>query len=205
MTVPSRAILLTGFGPFPGVAENASATLVTRLGTVAQARFPRRRIVTEVLDTAWETAPVRLREVYRRHRPEVAVHFGVSERAKGFVIETVGRNQCRDAPDVQGIRPAQRCLLEGAPAKVHATLPADVIVARLRQHSLSAELSEDAGGYLCNAILFHALCLEQQGRRGFIHVPVQIGTAGAMTWDEAISGGLEIVRAALGLPARCPR
>lgn len=202
MSAPSSTILLTGFGPFPGVAENASAALVGQLGQIARSRFPRRRIVTEVLETAWDTAPRRLQEIYRAHSPQVAVHFGVSEKAQGFVIETLARNTCRDTPDVRGIRPAQCWLSGGAPEAIPATLPVDLILARLEQIGLRAEHSDDAGGYLCNAVLFHALRLENMGRCGFVHIPANIGADGAMTWDEAIAGGLEIVRAALGLPAR---
>lgn len=202
MTTPTRTILLTGFGPFPGVPENASAKLVQHLAVAAQARFPRRRVVAEVLETAWEQAPGRLAEIYRAHSPEIAVHFGVSERAQGFVIETVGRNVCRDAPDVRGHRPLLACISKSAPESLPTTLPAVTIVDRLRQHGLPAELSDDAGGYLCNAVLFHALCLDPQrsGKRGFVHVPSSIGDGGVLSWDEAMTGGLEIVRAALGLP-----
>lgn len=208
MSPRPQTILLTGFGQFPGVAENASALLVERLATSAQKKFPRRRIVAEVLPTEWVGAPKRLKQLYERERPNLALHFGVSERAKGFVIETQARNECRYAPDARGARPASRCISEAAHEALGVSIPAKRIVARLTALSIPAKLSDDAGAYLCNAVLFHALCLaeaENGTSAGFIHIPASIaeyGTTRALGWDMAIAGGIEIIRACLGLPER---
>ena len=114
MSALHSTILLTGFGPFPGVPENMSAVLVERLAAVAQRKFPKHHIVSDVLPAEWVAAPKRLARLYTREQPHLALHFGVSKRAKGFVIETQGRNECRNAPDARGARPRSRCISETA-------------------------------------------------------------------------------------------
>jgi pyroglutamyl-peptidase len=72
-------------------------------------------------------------------------------------------------------------------------------------------VSRDAGGYLCNATLYHSLgcAREAPGRRvGFIHIPATLGRPGAanrgrvgasrLSWEQAQAGGLEILAACLG-------
>lgn len=194
-----RTILLTGFGPFPGVAENASAELVERLADAAAERFPRRRIVSAVLPTEWVAAPKQIAQLYQRHDPGIALHFGVSERAKGFVIETLARNECRLTPDAAGALPHMSYVLAKCPRTLDATLPVDDIIRRLRELNIPAEASSDAGRYLCNAVLFHALAQPSSGAAGravgFIHMPTRISD-----WDLTLAGALEILRASLDLP-----
>ena len=61
-------------------------------------------------------------------------------------------------------------------------------------------LSEDAGGYLCNAVLYASLCAcaAPGTRAGFIHLPVDLsGSAGGLTPAAAVEGGLVIIRACI--------
>lgn len=207
-TLPAPAtILLTGFGPFPGVAVNASSLLVPRLAGAAAARWPSLRVVGEVLPTEWRVVPPRIGDLLARHRPVLALHFGVAREAKGFEIETVGRNRCRLAIDAAGVVPALDRLLEDG-ADTHATnLPVERIVERLTALGLPACASGDAGGYLCNALLYHSLrhaeTLNPAMRAGFVHMPACLageacdGSAPPpdcpLTWAEAVAGGLEII------------
>ena len=56
-----------------------------------------------------------------------------------------------------------------------------LLLARMRAAGLPAHLSSDAGRYLCNAVLFHALTLHagsrMPGQAGFIHIPEDLGSA----------------------------
>lgn len=205
-------ILLTGFGPFPGVPENASSILVPKLAHLVARRFRGHRVIARILPTEWEAAPERLRACYTREKPCIGLHFGVSERATGFVIETLARN-VRDAlPDAAGAIPPAACIIEKGPERLIATVPADEIVARLGALGLPVRLSTDAGAYLCNAALYTALRLATEGRVppsvGFIHIPSMLERRGAaaavrkghLDWEGALAGGLEIIRACLGRP-----
>ena len=207
-------ILLTGFGPFPGMPENASALLVPKLAHLVARRFHGHRVVARILPTEWEAGPARLAAHYLREKPGLALHFGVSERAKGFVIETLARNARRFAADAAGASPPSPCILKDGPATLKARLPADDIVARLDALGIPACLSGDAGDYLCNSILYHALMLAEKRPAptavGFIHIPSSLvprnerttarSSKCALDWESALLGGLEIVRVCLGRP-----
>jgi len=216
MHASRQVILLTGFGPFPGVPTNASAELVPRLAEVAARRLTGYRVVSEILPTEWAAGPQCLLDILREHKPALAVHFGVSSRADGFAVEMRGHNACSSLADAAGLTPASRCIVPEGPDVLPATLPVHYIVRQLRQRGFPAGLSRDAGGYLCNSLLYHSLEFGRRhlagSRAGFIHIPdglVARGLRGArrsrpgcrLNLDQAVEGGLDIVSLSLGRPS----
>lgn len=208
-------ILLTGFGPFPTVAANASSVLVPRLADTAQRAFPGLAITSHVVPTEWRAGLARIERLYWEHQPAIALHFGVSSRATGFEIETRARNACCKSQDAAGFTPDLECLTPTGPEFLASPLPASHIVDRLRRRGLPASISRDAGKYLCNALLYRALEIGRARgvptRAGFIHLPSSLvherrPTRGPLTscrldWDDVVEGGLEIIAACLGRPA----
>lgn len=210
---PDRPIvLLTGFGPFPTVAANATSILVPRIAEATRRAVPGIAIAAHILPTEWEQSLSLLAELMRRLRPAIALHFGVSSRATGFEIETRGRNRCSQSEDAAGRMPSHECISPGGPEYLPATLPAAHIVGRLRRRGLPAQLSRDAGGYLCNALLYRSLEIARTsgapGRSGFVHLPSSLVNerrpaleprpASRLTWDDVVEGSLEIIAATLG-------
>jgi pyroglutamyl-peptidase len=172
--VPLR-IGLTGFGPFPGVPFNASEHLIGELGEMRPRAIPAPLLFTAALPTDWREALARLRAFAEEVRPDVLLHFGVSARARGFVIETRAFNQASPRPDCTGALAGGRCIRSGARDVLKASLPTARLVQRLRLEGIPAELSADAGRYLCNAVLFESLALSALApharKVGFIHIP----------------------------------
>jgi pyroglutamyl-peptidase len=84
------------------------------------------------------------------------------------------------------------------------SLPVNIIVARLNRVGIPVAVSDDAGAYLCNALLYRSLQLAADNtpptRAGFIHMPPQYSAH--FTAAMALDGALEIVRASLGLKSR---
>jgi pyroglutamyl-peptidase len=203
MRAPRETVLLTGFGPFPGVSDNASARLVETLAVEARRKFPRVAFHAEVLSTEWTAAPERLDAVVASIRPNLMLHFGVARDCPGFRIETRAQNACHVIDDAAGLKPADAWLVEnGAPSR-SATLPSARIVARLTSLGFPAHLSDDAGGYLCNAVLYFALSYAatacQPCSAGFIHIPADL-SGPTLTFDDAVTGSLEILRLCLEKP-----
>lgn len=205
-------VLLTGFGPFPGVPVNVSGHLVPELAAIAARAFPAFRFEPRVLATEWASAPSRARALYQELRPAAAIHFGVSGRARGFEIETRGVNRVSANADACGDTAAAPCLSPDGPPALRSRLPVTVILGRLRRRGIPAILSRDAGSYLCNALLYHAVdhCRRSTDavvagmRSGFIHIPstvriegcrVQPGPPPALSWTDLLVGGLEIIGA----------
>ncbi len=167
-------IAVTGFGPFPGVPFNASERLVRDLADMPVRSIPAPLVTTVALPTDWRRALSELHALTDELRPEVLVHFGVSSRAKGFVIETRAYNQTCGRTDCLGALASGRCVRANAVGVLKASLPAARLVQRLRVEGIAATLSADAGRYLCNAVLFESLALcAADGARlaGFVHIP----------------------------------
>ena len=167
-----RIILVTGFGAFPGAPRNPTETLVRRLerhrGRLARLGVDLRCVV---LPVRYADLPDRLATLATRHRPDVILHFGVAGRRKRVSVETRAVNHASPLhPDASGRRPAQT--LRPAQRQVlHASYPSRRIFAALRGAGIAAEISRDAGDYVCNAALFHSLAQNLAPEIGFIHVP----------------------------------
>jgi pyroglutamyl-peptidase len=174
-------VLITGFGPFPGVPVNASMPLLAELAARAPRLFPGVHLTAAVIATEWLAAPQRLERLLAESRPDVALHFGVSPRARGFELELRARNACCAVPDASGALPlGDKCDADCA-EHLPVSLPVRYIVQRLRRLGIPAFLSRDAGAYLCNAALYHSLRLARAapGRRvGFIHIPAALARPG---------------------------
>jgi pyroglutamyl-peptidase len=209
-------VLLTGFGPFPSVPANATSVLVPRLAEAARTTFPGIAFETRTLPTEWAAGIEHLHDLYHGMAPSVALHFGVSSRARGFEVEARGRNRLAFLPDAAGIFPSAPVLRANGHEFLASTVPVSAIVSRLRRRGLPAFVSRDAGTYLCNAALYSALDMARRTARdhriGFIHLPASLlvddrrATLGVhprcpLTWRDAIDGGLEIIGAVLGRPA----
>ena len=213
MASPRPAILLTGFGAFPGIDSNATADLIPELAEAARARFPGHEVIDEVLPVEWNRAPQALKHLLGRARAVLALHFGVSPEVTGFQIELVGRNVRGPRQDATGELPAYETVVASGPAILASTLPAERIVARLTRGGFPCCTSNNAGNYLCNALMYHSLnaasALPAPFLSGFIHVPA--GLAGkdcpaggaspdakcALTWGAAVAGSVEIIAACL--------
>ena len=203
-------ILLTGYGPFPGVPVNASWAVVQALAPAAVRAFPGFRVHHEMLSTEWHGGTQRIVALLEETRPVLAVHFGVSSRASGFVLEARGFNERSAVEDACGHTPERgACLVAQGPESLGTRLPLGLIAHRLRAKGLPVEHSRNAGRYLCNAALYHSL---ETARRynwpmksGFIHLPTAIGKRrhegdSKLTMAQAVTGGLEIIAASLGRP-----
>jgi pyroglutamyl-peptidase len=203
-------ILLTGFGPFPGVPFNASSTLVAHLAETPGRLVPRPSIFAATLPTDWREAAIQARRLIETVDPDVILHFGVSRRCTGFEVETQARNQASGFLDCAGHTPDGRKIRRGAPPTLKTTLPAPVLAQRLRLAGLPAVVSSDAGRYICNAVLYETL-LQIRDRKpatlvGFIHIPALPSLNGngahgeaARAWRELKAGAEIILRSTIPL------
>jgi pyroglutamyl-peptidase len=111
--------------------------------------------------------------------------------------------------DAAGNMPATECLLDDGPAELVCTLPVEHILQRLTQLGVPVRTSTYAGGYLCNALLYHSLgaagTLKKPHLVGFVHLPADFpGPDGHVTqsdcrldWRGTMAGGIEIIAACL--------
>jgi pyroglutamyl-peptidase len=213
VTSQRPTVLLTGFSAFPGIAVNATETLVPQLAVAARDRFPEYDIVDAVLPVDWKRAPELLQALLDEKAPRLALHFGVSHRAEDFRIERVSRNICEPRHDASGALPEDVAVLSSGADTLPATLPIDRIVARLKDIGVPCCTSDDAGAYLCNALLYRSLAAAGDGPiphiAGFVHIPAALAPGACdpaetaecgLTWPAAVAGALAIIAACLDEP-----
>jgi pyroglutamyl-peptidase len=189
-------VLVTGFGPFPGVPVNPSEAIVAALGRVPGARLTRRRLAT-----TWDGLPA-LDGLLAGVR--IAVHVGVAPRARRLRIETIAVDARHPAPDAAGRLPA---LLATSGAVRRGRAVAAPLVAAARATGVPAGISGDAGRYLCNALYFRSLAAAETAVRPhlsvFVHVPPPAVQRGRRLAD--LTAAVAAVIAALVTQTRPPR
>ena len=177
-----EVVLVTGFEPFGGEKSNPSWEGCTQLPReigglrVETCRVPcefRRAI--EVVATAIE-----------RHRPALVVCLGQAGGRAHLSVERVAINvdDARIA-DNSGAKPVDEPIAPNGPPAYFATLPVKAMAAAMRAAGVPAEVSNSAGTYVCNHLMYgvlHYLAMrspsplgegrgEGRVRAGFIHVP----------------------------------
>lgn len=161
-------LLVTGFGPFPGMPRNPSALVVAALAR-HRAAFARKHIVlsTQILPVLYDLAAA----FSPAPAPDVIVHIGVAGRRRELSIETVAHNRRSPRhPDASGRAPT--VLRSGAITRhaIRAEWGARILAMTLRRAGVPASPSRDAGAYVCNALLYRSLD-SKCAPALFIHIP----------------------------------
>ncbi len=184
-------ILVTAFGPFGGRSRNASSLALAGL------KQRRPRLNTRVFPVDMVLAPLRLGMALREVRPDVVLLLGEAAGSRTIRLERRAWNELDfRIPDIAGRKPEARPIHASAPPALESTLPFDDIRSLLRETGHAVSLSDDAGRYLCNQLLFHCLWLIARGRlpvrAGFIHLPLESDLPASRAVDalEAIIGML---------------
>lgn len=165
-------VLLAGFGPFPGVPRNPSAS-------VAQALARRRRPALAALDRSVHIFATDYAAVDRdllklfANQSDIVLIFGLAGRRRQICIETRARNAVSLLfPDANGHCPSTGVINAGGPAALFGRAPFHRLLGAARACNGSVRLSRDAGRYLCNYVYWRAL---ERARNGplvqFVHIP----------------------------------
>lgn len=169
-------MLITGFGPFPGAPDNPTSWLISRLQRRLGSGHAGLCLAFETFAVSYRASAARADRLRAGHAPDIALHFGLKVGAQGFEIETLARNQAdRARVDAAGHRPDAHHIRRQAPRVLRTSAPVRALVAALRQRGLPAQVSTDAGRYICNALYYGALLARSgSGAPGwdlFVHVP----------------------------------
>lgn len=179
-------ILVTGFEPFGGDAENASGEAVAALA--AGWSDSSIEVVTGVLPVEFVRAPAVLAALAARHRPDAVIAVGEAGGRAAVTPERTARN-CIDAriPDNAGAQPRDARVADG-PDERPSRVDVDAMVDAVRAQGIPAEASCDAGAFVCNQIAYVVAGLDVPG--GFVHVPAvrSAGAAGVGAETDAAGG-----------------
>ena len=169
----TRTILVTGFEPFAGDAENSSRDIAK---AVDGWRAGDATVRSLVLPVQHEAAAAHMTDALARMAPFAVVHLGLAGGRARISLEQVAVNVMDyRIPDAHGDVLCGEACVAGGPPAYFATLPTRAILAELTAEGIPAHLSYTAGTYLCNYVLYatlHAIAARAADTRaGFIHVP----------------------------------
>lgn len=166
-------LLLTAFDPFGGQAVNASALAVRqvagRVGAVEVVKLEVPTVFGRCIDT--------VADAIAREHPDAVLCVGQAAGRPDLTPERVAIN-LDDAriPDNEGQQPIDTPIFaDGAPA-YFSTLPIKAMVQRIRQAGVPASVSNTAGTFVCNHLMYgvlYTLAGQYPGvRGGFLHIPL---------------------------------
>ena len=206
-------VLVTGFEPFNGERLNPSWEVCDRLSrSIGGMRLETCRVPCE-----FRRAIEVVAAAIERHRPAMVVSLGQAGGRAHLSVERVAINvDDARANDNAGSAPIDEAIAPDGPPAYFATLPIKAMVAAMRAAGVPAEVSNTAGTYVCNHLMYGVLHFIAQGaasragargvergvgeghvRAGFIHLPY----AEEQVLDKPAIAGMAIATMARGVEA----
>ena len=165
-------LLLTAFEPFGGAdmnpAQEAVRLVPERIGDTDIVKMDVPVVFGQAIDA--------VAAAVEREKPDAVLCIGQAGGRAALTPERVAINvDDASIPDNAGAQPIDRPIVPDGPAAYFSTLPVKAMVAAIRQAGLPARLSNTAGTFVCNHLMYgvlHLLASRYPGvRGGFMHVP----------------------------------
>ncbi len=165
-------ILLTGFEPFAEFPSNPSQRIIE---TLSSEKARGQDLFTAVLPVDGRQVKRILSNLIDEFRPTSVVSLGLANGRERLSLERVAFNLLNfSVPDNGGWRPQGEEIIPGGPRVYFSGLPLRRLFVRLRNNGVPAEISNNAGAFLCNETFFllaHHSAGWRKFRGGFIHLP----------------------------------
>lgn len=167
-----KKLLLTGFEPFLEFPINPTTEIATSLNGEIIGNY---QVIGEVLTVDFNQSGQQLIELIQKHDPDAVVSLGLAVGRNSITPERIAIN-CNDGPvDNKGHKPNGERIIEDGPDAYFSKLPLYKMIETLENNGYPAKISNTAGTYLCNNVMYHGLhYFSQKGMHrpsGFIHIP----------------------------------
>lgn len=164
---PPPDIVVSGFEAFGGRSENASWILAQEIARA----FPN-EVRSLRVPVIWGAPLTAITDV--KPLPQVWIAFG--EGTPEFQIETLAHNVRGRYPDNHGTKPVTPDVVKDAEPELHLNAKVDALAASLTQAGFPTHVSQNAGRYVCEEMLYALLHEQKQHPEAlklvlFIHVP----------------------------------
>lgn len=165
-------LLITAFDPFGGEKINPASEAMKALPDyILDAQ-----IIKLEIPTVFHQSKEMVYQFMQEYRPDVVLNLGQASGRSALTPERIAINQ-DDAriPDNNGQQPVDQPIQEEGPAAYFSTLPLKAMVKKILDTGLPAQVSNSAGTFVCNHIMYQTLHLTAtefpQTKAGFMHVP----------------------------------
>jgi len=167
-----KKLLLTGFEPFLGFEINPTETIVKNLNGSTIGEY---EVIGMILPVDFKKGPEKLLNLMSDLKPDAVISLGLAAGRTHITPERIAIN-CQDGePDNNGVQLTDHPIDPNGPDGYFSKLPIRKMVQTLNDAGLPAEISNTAGTYLCNNVMYSMLHFLKQNNvdipAGFIHVP----------------------------------
>ncbi|MGP4072120.1 pyroglutamyl-peptidase I [Piscibacillus sp. B03] len=167
-----KKILLTGFEPFLDFKTNPTMEVAKYLDGKTINNY---EVTSRVFSVDFNQSGREMLNAIEEESPDVVVALGLAGNRRHITPERIAIN-CNDGPkDNRGYKPNGEKVFEDGPDAYFSTLPIYEMVDSMKRNGYPASISNSAGTYLCNNVMYHALHHAKTSnlsyRAGFIHIP----------------------------------
>ena len=165
-------VLITGFDKFGGESINPSSLCVNSLPDV----IDNIEIKKVTLPTVFKDSSRVLEENIKSFSPNIVICVGQAGGRNKITPERIAIN-IDDAriPDNIGNSPIDEAIRKDGENAYFSSLPIKAIVDKLNKNNIPSVISNTAGTFVCNHIMYEALYLTSNKypniKAGFIHIP----------------------------------
>lgn len=170
-------ILLTGFVPFLDYKINPTMQIVEALSNKEMHGY---EIVGRILSVDFQQSADQLKQYIDEVKPQMIISLGLAGGRYKITPERIAINVKDGEPDNNGYTPVDESIYEKGADAYLTNLPIRSMVNRLEKEGFPAEISNTAGTYLCNNIMYEGLAyakLNEGVKAGFIHIPASFELA----------------------------
>lgn len=169
-----KKILITAFMPFAGRAQNPALEVMARLRPAA---FRNCRLYKEKLPVSGKVIGSKISGLISKIKPDCVVSLGLAAGEAAIRVERFGLNiQDYGIKDNAGFQPKGRKINKDGPAAYFVTCDPARLAAAVRKAAIPAYVSNHAGAYVCNNLMYEALhAIAGSGLKtafAFIHLPL---------------------------------
>ena len=178
-----KEIIITGFGSFGDVLSNPTEKLIKSLKEELRDELYQLYVlpVSYSYCSSWS-------EEHISESTSLVIHFGVSVKSRAIQLERIGRRVVGSSLDVDG-KCYHRKTVDGELDSIQTALDLHLLQQELLEKGYLCEVSDNAGDYLCNFILFNSLKIAPE-KSLFVHVPPEE----ELSAEELKSFTLELIR-----------
>lgn len=186
-----QKLLITGFAPFGGADKNPSWLAVQALPD----RVEECELCKLEIPVVFGQAAQTVLAAAAQFQPDAILCVGVAAGRDAVTPERIGVN-IRDAriPDNAGNQPRGAFVAPDGPAAYFATVPVEAMAQAIRDTGIPATVSNSAGAYVCNDVLYSLL-------HHFAGTPVHVGFVHVPQLPEQGSPSMELPRITAALQA----
>ena len=167
-----KTLLLTGFEPFLKYTINPTMQIANELHGEVIGDY---KIHSEILTVDFNSSGEQLLAHIEALQPDAVISLGLAGGRDQMTPERIAIN-IKDGPaDNEGNTPIDEPIQESGEPGYMSTLPVRAMVNRLLEEGLPAEVSNTAGTYLCNNVMYeglhYAATKNAAMKSGFLHIP----------------------------------